>query len=322
MQVIVNTGPNELKMVEVPTPQPQAGRVLIQTGACAICASDLEMIAGWPRTKFPSVPGHEWAGTVAAVGPDVDPSLVGSRCVAENVLSDGGEVGFEHPGGYGEFLITEASKVHVLPADFPMVQAALIEPLAVAVHAVRRLRLEDKSRALVFGDGVIGLFTTALLSRAGVEEVYVVGSRSFRLAFAQGLGAMNAVSYRDANGDYAAALRLHPDPFPNIVEASGASRAMEAAFQAVAHGGHILVLGDQGERLANFPWSSLMHQEIELIGSNASAGAWPEAVQLATSGELPLEPFVTHRFPADQFEEAIALAGNRRADTVRVVMEW
>ena len=69
------------------------------------------------------------------MGPAVDPALLGKPCVAENVLSDGGEVGFEHPGGYGQFLVTEAGNLHPLPEDFPLSTAALIEPLAVCVRA-------------------------------------------------------------------------------------------------------------------------------------------------------------------------------------------
>ena len=114
------------------------------------------MISGWERTTFPAVPGHEWSGTVDAVGLGVNPSLVGKLCVAENVLSDGGEVGFEHFGAYTEYLLTEASRLHVLPDEF---------------------------------------------------------------------------------------LSTH----------------------------------------ANFPWSQLLHRDIELIGSNASAEAWPAAVRIATS---------------------------------------
>ncbi|MAE30524.1 MAG: dehydrogenase, partial [Verrucomicrobiales bacterium] len=82
-------------MLEMPVPAAGPGEALIRTGACAICATDLKMFAGWERTSFPAVAGHEWSGTVDAVGEGVDGPLVGRRCVGENVLSDGGEVGFE-----------------------------------------------------------------------------------------------------------------------------------------------------------------------------------------------------------------------------------
>ena len=171
MKAIVNTGPGQLLLRDWPLPEPRPGQVRVRTGACGVCATDLKMIAGWERTGFPAIPGHEWAGTVDAVGAGADPGLDGCRCVAENVLSDGGEVGFEHPGGYGEYLLTEAANVHVLPDDFPLPEATLIEPLAVAVRALRRLRLENRSSALVFGDGPIGLLILLLLApRRGRER--------------------------------------------------------------------------------------------------------------------------------------------------------
>ena len=135
MKALVNTAPGKLELMDWPTPRPGPGEVRIRTRACGICATDLEMIRGWKRTGFPAIPGHEWAGVVDAVGDGGDAGMVGRRCVAENVLADGGEVGFEHPGGYAECLITEARNVHLLPADFPLATAALIEPLAVCVRA-------------------------------------------------------------------------------------------------------------------------------------------------------------------------------------------
>jgi threonine dehydrogenase-like Zn-dependent dehydrogenase len=281
------------------------------------------MIAGWGRTGFPAVPGHEWAGTVDAVGTGVDPGLVGCRCVAENVLADGGEVGFEHPGGYAEYLLTEARNAQTLPDNFPLAAAALIEPLAVAVRGMRRLRLDDKRSALVFGDGPIGLLMLMLLHHAGVEEIMVVGGRPQRLALAMELGATQTLNYHQVSGDLPAAIRkTHSQRFPDVIEASGSPVAMQASLDLVAPGGRVLVLGDYAGARADFPWNHLLHQEIELIGSNASAGAWPEAVRLAISGELPLERLISHRLPAAQFAQGIELMRSRRGDVIKVVLEW
>lgn len=323
MKAIVNTGPGRLEWQDRAIPEPGAGQVRIRTAACGLCSTDLRMIAGWPRTGFPAIPGHEWAGTIDAAGAGVDPGLVGCRCVAENVLGDGGEVGFEHPGGYAEYLLTEARRVHALPCDFPLHQAALIEPLAVAVRALRRLRLADRSSALVLGDGPIGLLMLLLLRHASVEEVVVVGGRAERLALARELGAGRTANYHHLPGELVAAVAgACPHRFPNVVEASGSPEAGEAALALAAPGAHALVMGDYDDARAAFPWNHLLHQEIELIGSNASAGAWPEAVRLAVAGRLPLERLVTHRLPAERFAEGVALLQSRQGDVVKVVLEW
>ncbi|MCL5996509.1 MAG: zinc-binding dehydrogenase [Chloroflexi bacterium] len=322
MKSIVNTGPHRLEWLDYPLPQPGAGQVRIRTGACGICATDLEMIAGWDRTGFPATPGHEWAGTVDAVGPGVDPALLGCRCVAENVWADGGEVGFEHPGGYGQYLLTEAANVQRLPADFPLATAALIEPLAVCVRALRRLG-PCAGPVLVFGDGPIGLLTVALLARTGLQDIALVGGREQRLALAREFGARHVLNYHTFGADQAASIRndVRMD-FCAIVEATGSATAANAAMQLVAREGRLLVLGDYGRSRADFTWNTLLLREITLLGSNASAGAWPEAVRLAVAGQVPLHKLVTHRLPAHQFQQGVDITRSRRGDVVKVILEW
>ena len=152
MKAIVNTAPNRLVFQDLPLPKPGPGQVRIRTAACGVCATDILMIAGWERTTFPAIPGHEWSGIVDGVGEGVDKSLIGRRCVAENVLASGGEVGFEVPGAYSEYFITQAANLYALPDDFCMTTAALIEPLAVSLRGLKKLHLDNKSRALVIGD--------------------------------------------------------------------------------------------------------------------------------------------------------------------------
>jgi threonine dehydrogenase-like Zn-dependent dehydrogenase len=330
MQAILLVAPGRVEMREVPTPEPRAGQVRIRTAACGICATDLAMIDGNPRVRLPAILGHEWSGVVDAAGEGVDRSLVGRPCVAENVLADGGEVGFEHPGGYGQFLVTEARNVQLLPDGYDMAAAALIEPLAVSVRAMRRLAPADQRAALVLGDGPIGLLLLVLLRQSGVQSVTLIGGRPGRLALAREFGAAEVINYHEITCDLATAIlktACHGGSCPaargfaNIVEASGSAKAMEAALEVAAPQGKILAIGDYGEAQAAFSWNTLLHKELELIGSNASALAWPEAVRLATGPGFPLARLVSARFPADRFAEAIKLV-RRRGDEVKVVVEW
>lgn len=323
MRAIVNTGPGRLEMLDLPVPEPGIGQVRIRTSACGICATELAMIAGWKRTGFPSIPGHEWSGVADAVGPGVDGSLVGRKCVAENVLSDGLEVGFEHPGGYAEYLITEARNVQPLPDDFPMHEAALIEPLAVAVRGLRRLLPELAEPVLIFGDGPIGLLMLMLCVHHG-RKASIVGGSAYKLSLAMEIGASAALDFHSAGADLAATIESAlGTEFTTIIEASGSVRAMESALDLVARCGRILALSDYGEDTrADFRWLHLIHREIDLIGSNASAGAWPEAVRLATEAHLSLGHLITHRFPASDFAQAFDAIRTSRDQTVKVVLEW
>jgi len=312
-------------MRNVPTPSPGPGEVRIRTAACAICATDLAMIAGWERTGFPSIPGHEWSGRVDAVGREVSEDLLGRLCVGENVLADGGEVGFEHPGGYAEFFVTLADRLHLLPADFPAVTAALIEPLAVGVRGLRRLG-DDRlvPPVLVLGDGPIGLIMLLLLTqRETSRPVTLVGGRRARLELAREFGAAHVFDYRRMGHSLSQSL-LHRAgaKFPTVVEASGAVSAARAAFDSAAKGGRILILGDYGTGRADFRWTDLLQREIELVGSNASAGAWPDAVRLALGGGLPLGRLVSHVLPAERFADGVRMLRAGQEDVVKVVLTW
>ena len=323
MKAIVNTGPGRLEWQDVAMPEPRPGEVRVRTAFCGVCATDIEMIDGWERTGFPAIPGHEWSGSVHSVGEGVDKGLVGKNCVAENVLSDGSEVGFEHPGGYGEFFITEARNVRVLPAALRLDIAALVEPLAVAVRGVRRLRIEDRSRALVFGDGPVGLLCVLLLRREGVDKIGLVGGRDHRLRVGMEFGAAATLNYHQAGADMDKTIsQLFGPGLPNIVEASGSSKALEAALRAAGREARILVLGEYGADRASFAWNDLLLRELELIGSNASAGAWPEAVHLACEEQDRLEELITHRLPIEDFPRAIELTRGRREGVIKVVLRW
>jgi L-iditol 2-dehydrogenase len=327
MKAIVNTVPNRLEMRDLPTPAPQAGQVRVKVLACGICATDLEMIKGWRRTGFPAIPGHEWSGRIDAVGSGVDAGLVGRKCVAENVLSDGGEVGFEHPGGYGEFLLTEAANVRVLSDDSCARVTSLIEPLAVCVRAMKRLgghgQASGGDAIAIFGDGPIGLLLAAMLKQDGSAFVALAGGRNVRLALARQLGADATVNYHDAGERLAETMKSAASPargFSRVIEASGSAAGMAAAMQCAAHDARILVIGDYGDGRASFPWNDLLHRELTLVGSNASAGAWDEAVRIAQRGRLGLDKLISHHLPAERFAEGIELARSR--DAVKVVMEW
>jgi threonine dehydrogenase-like Zn-dependent dehydrogenase len=322
VRAIVNTAPGQLEWRHWPLPQPGKGQVRIRVTACGICATDLEMIAGWQRTGFPAIPGHEWTGIVDALGPGVDKALAGRRCVAENVLADGGEVGFEHPGGYAQYLLTEADKIYPLPDHFPFSSAALIEPLAVCIRGLTRLRPQESGATLIFGDGPIGLITLALLKLHNVGHVLLVGGRPARLKLAADFGADMAWNYHELGGNLAAAIhQLNGGAFAQIIEASGSAVSLAASLDVVRAGGKILLLGDYGSARAGFPWNRILHRELEIIGSNASAGAWPEAVRLATSGAVPLPRLISQCVPASDFRDAMEQVRYNR-EMIKVILDW
>lgn len=324
MIAITNTGPSQVELRDLPMPEPGPGQVRIRTRACGICHLDLKMIAGWPRTGYPAIPGHEWAGVVDALGDDVDEAWLGEPVVAENLQEDGSEVGFERPGGFAEYFLTEARGLYRLPWGFPFDLATLIEPLAVSVRAIRRLGAPQGSRVLVLGDGPLGLMALLLLRAHKMDEVLVVGGVPDRLALASELGAEDVYNFHQAGEeDLAVAVRTELGGlFDFVVEASGSPLAAETALRVARPGGRVLVFGDYEDARLDFPWNFILHQELEILGSNASAAAWPEALQLAVDGVLPLKRLISHRIPIRDFARGLELTRTHREGAVKVVLEW
>ena len=328
MRALVNSAPGVFELTELAAPEPPPGQVLIRTTACGICATDIEVSLGSGRTSFPAVLGHEWTGIVERSGPGGDPSLVGRRCVGENVLSDGGEIGFEHPGGYGEFFLTEERLVRTLPDRLPSPAAAMIEPLAVCVRALHRIGGAPIDTALVLGDGPIGLLMTALLAGAGsgdsvAGEITVAGGREARLAVAREWGACNTIPYRSIDCPLPQACRaLAPDGFSLVIEATGRADVADAAVELAGRSATVAILGDYGVAQAGFAWNAVIHRELTVVGSNASAGGWDEAVRIARTGALDLTRLVTHVLPVERYREGLDLVRSRDPAVVKVVLDW
>jgi 2-desacetyl-2-hydroxyethyl bacteriochlorophyllide A dehydrogenase len=322
MKAIVNTGPGKLKLLNHPLPQTGTGWVRIRTRFVGICSTDIKMIAGWKRTPFPAIPGHEWAGIVDAVGAGVNPALIGRLCVADNIIA-GSEVGFEYPGGYAQYFLTRAENLYPLPDRFPAHHAPLIEPLAVCLHALDRQKIEKDCPVLLFGDGPIGLLLLAVLRQRGVKTTWLVGGLSSRMALAREIGASQVIDYHAFTPDSFASLAKSLNAgFPLIIEASGSPAALDWAFELAPHRGRILILGDYDDARANFRWTDLLHREIEIGGSNASAGAWLAAVRLALDGNLPLEKLITHRLPYTEFAQAVEITANHKESCIKVLLDW
>ena len=323
MRAIVNTGPGALELRELPDPVPGPGQALIRTAFCSICATDLKMIAGWERTGFPSIPGHEWSGVIESVGPHVDAGLVGRPCVAENVLSDGGEVGFEHPGGYGELFLTEARNVLRLPSGLDLAAAPLIEPLAVGVHAIERLGrpVGADEPVLVCGDGAVGLLVVMALAARGCRAITLVGGRPGRLAIGAEHGAARVLNYHQLTGSLSEAIvRAVGRRCSAVFEASGSAEAAGACLDLVDRLGTMVIISDYGAARTPFPWNSVRLLQASVVGTDASAGAWPEAVRLAA--RLPLARLASRAVPAARFAEGIALVKAKDPSIVKVVLAW
>jgi 2-desacetyl-2-hydroxyethyl bacteriochlorophyllide A dehydrogenase len=310
----------------VPAPAPGPGEVLVRVRAAGICGTDYRIWSGERKVAYPLVPGHEFIGDVAAVGPGVTRVAAGVRVAVEpnwgcgrcDLCRDGlanlclarVAVGIDRAGGFAEAVVLPEAACWAVPAAVPDERLLFAEPLAVVARAVGRAAPRTGESAAVLGAGTLGLLALQLLRRRGCR-VLVIGRSSRRLDLARALGADAAVATEGpgAADPVAAARALSGrDGVDLLVEAAGTAAAVELALGRVGlvrPGGRVVLTGLPHEPASvEFFW--LVRREIDVRGSMIYRGEFGEAVDLLAGGAVDVGPLLTHRFPLDRIDAALA----------------
>jgi 2-desacetyl-2-hydroxyethyl bacteriochlorophyllide A dehydrogenase len=338
MRAVVARGAEQVALEEVARPEPGAGDVVVRVRACGICGSDLH----WWHGQMPAppvCPGHEIAGEVAAVGAGVTTLREGDRVALEGIAACGacprcaaGDyhycrrlviLGHSAPGGFADFVRLPARHCFRVPAGVDHVTAALSEPLAVAVHAVRIGGVGIGKRVLVLGAGTIGLAAIAAARAGGAGEIVATAKRPQQQAAARALGADVVV---DPSDDAALRDAASAAPIDVAIETVGGSAdTLDAAVSACAPGGTIVVLG-LFTSTQTLPAIALLAKELRLMGSfvynRVGARADFEIVQdlLARRGRELRAALCTHQFPLARVDEAFRAAADKRSGAVKVTI--
>ncbi|MFF6788301.1 zinc-binding dehydrogenase [Streptomyces filamentosus] len=314
--------PGVHRLVTRPRPEPGPGEALVRVAAAGICLSDREVYEGRRApgyARYPVVPGHEWSGTVEAVGAGVDPALLGRPCVGEGFRSCGtcercrygetslctagyAETGFTEPGAFADRLLVPARLLHPLPEGADLRAAALLEPAAVVAAAVRAGRPRPGERVAVVGAGTLGLLAVQWLASTSPVELAVVDPRAARAERALGFGATRALGPTE--------VRAAHGGFDLVVETAGAPTTAASSCLLARRGGRVVLTGMFAEGAAGIDPVHLSVSQLELRSVfGASSAAWADAVRAFAAGVLDPAPLVTHEFPLDRFAEALALVG-------------
>jgi 2-desacetyl-2-hydroxyethyl bacteriochlorophyllide A dehydrogenase len=315
MRAIVLDQPGSFRVAEVPDPAPGPGEVVVKVEYCGICGTDLHILAGeFPPTPYPITPGHEFAGVVVAAGsgvrPDlpagtrvaVDPSLYCGycrRCRAgrDNLCENWAAIGDTVSGAFAEYVAVPAVNAYLLPDHVDAQSGAIVEPLACAVHGVRRLGPVTGEPVVITGAGTMGLLLLQLLVHFGAGPVTVVDRVADRLDVARKLGAADTVSSLDV---------LAGERFAVAIDATGVSAVISAVSGLLDRGGRLLVFGvsPSGDTVPFSPFR-VYNDEITITGSMAILRSFGPAVDLLARGAVDPRPLLADPLPLEQWGEAV-----------------
>lgn len=326
--------PDEIVPLPIDRPEIGAGEALVRVDACGFCGSDLNIVAGThPRARAPLTIGHELAGTVVGVADDVADVAIGDRVTMFPLISCGhchacthGHphvcrtlrlFGFDVDGGMADYVRLPADALMKLPADMPAAVGALIEPLAVSVHAVARTSLAGVRVAAVLGAGPIGLLTALVARARGIEHVFVSDVAPARLDLARELG-LEAVEAGEPL--FARVMAETGDDGADVVfECAGHPSSAVEMTRLARSRGVIVAVGVFKQPVA-VDVQAINFKEIELVGSRVyERRDFADAIALA--GSLPLERIVSHRFPLTDVSGAFEQFRSGDACKVLIVPE-
>ncbi len=324
MRAAVYQGAFDIRPQEVPLPVLQEGEVLIKVGYAGICGSDLTIYLGiHRRAKAPLIMGHEFSGTVVEVKGESGGFSVGDRVVVEPMLACGecpsckegfyylcdrfGLIGVDVDGAFAEYVRAPVGRVYHLPDAVSLESGALIEPVAVAVHAVRRSRLELGARAVVLGAGPIGLLVAQVARVVASVPVEMMEVSDFRLERARELG-FDPVDGKNADVKAEILRRTDGRGADVLFDAAGVASTVQQHPLLVRKRGQVVMVAMPKEPMAvDFVSSNL--KELETVGCMVyNAQDYRAAISLVAQGKIDVKPLISHVLPLERAKEGLELA--------------
>jgi len=319
MKALTLIDSSTFEVQDVPLPEIGAQDVLIRIHAVGICGSDIHGMDGSSgRRQPPIVMGHEAAGVVEAIGAEVTRCAVGDRVTVDSTVYCGacdncakGQVNlcasrqvlgvscddYHRDGAFAEFLAAPERIIYALPDSVSFEHAAMVEPLAIAIHAVRRVGSVDGKRVAVIGAGMIGQLILQVLKAKGASEIIAVDLAREKLELATQCGSTEVYLGNE--------IDAVSQPADVVFEVVGLTPTVRSAIQLCRLGGEVVLVGNLSADV-DLPLQKVVTGEISLHGSCACAGEYPECLELIASQGVNLDLLVSGTAPlvegADWFQ--------------------
>lgn len=335
MKAAVAYAPRDIRLADVPRPEPGPGEVRLDVRAVGICGSDIHLFRGdHPYRVFPLIYGHEFTAVVGDVGPGVSGLEAGAPVVVEPLLNCGTcypcrvgryncctslrVIGVHTNGGLAESVVVPAERVFRVPPDMPAEVAALCEPFSIGMQAITRGQISSEDRIAILGAGPIGLTVLAIAKSRGAQ-VAIIDLLDSRLEFAHELGADLLVNGATSNANEAILNWTDNEGASAVVEATGNARAVESTVDLVASAGRIVLLGVTPKPVT-FPGLDFTRKEMTILGSRNSANVFGEAVRFVVEQQDVVSAMITHRFAFDDTLRAFETADTQPEAVCKAVI--
>lgn len=328
MQAIEWIGPRQMRQAERPKPTPLPHEALLRIESVGVCGSDIHYYVdghiGDQVVTPPLILGHEYAGIVEAVGDDADASLIGKRVAVEPGIPctqcESCRTGHYNvcremffPGGPGsdgalsEYYTVHAGFCHPVPEGMTADVAAMIEPLAVAIHTVELAQLKPGESAAVVGLGPIGLLVAEVLRACGAGTIYGSDLLSYRVAVAGEFGVEHAIN-ADTLDFVAEIERFTGGRGVDVAfDCTNRSEGLGIATRATRPAGRVILTGISGAENDPLPVSVARRRELSLHWCRRFKNNYPAALRLIETGQVDVRKLITHSFPLHRTQEAFDL---------------
>jgi L-iditol 2-dehydrogenase len=320
MKALLLSQYNQLDIADLPAPVPGAEEILVRVAACGICGSDVHGYDGTSGRRIPPiVMGHEAAGVVAGVGPGVSDFKPGDRVTFDSTVYCGqcefcllGDINlcnnrqvigvscgdFRRAGAFAEYVVVPQRISYHLPDALEFQEAAMLEAVSVALHAVRVSEMKGGETVLVIGAGMIGLLTLQAAKAAGAARVLVADIDQSRLLRAEKIGADATLLLSGADLVKEIYQQTSGRGVDLVLEAVGREETISASIASVRKGGTVTLIGNISPEV-KIPLQVVVSRQIRLQGSCASSGEYPQAMELMAQGKIQVKPLITAVAPLE-----------------------
>lgn len=338
MRQAVMTSPGKIEFLNVERPHPAAGEVVLQVKRIGVCGSDIHVFHGLhPYTSYPVVQGHEIGAVIDEVGVDVDGFKPGDKVVFMPQVTCGEcypcrhgmyhicdnlkVMGFQTGGAAQEFFPIKAEMVLKLPEGMTLDQAAMIEPVSVAVHALRRSGGVEGKKVVVLGAGTIGNLVAQSSQALGAAGVIITDVADYKLDKAQQCGLRNTMNTQKEDLGETILRLFGPDKADIILECVGVQATITQAINFSRKGSTIVVVGVFGKK-PEVDLGLVQDRELSLVGTLMyQKQDYLQAIELVASAKLSLDHMITHRFSFENYLEAYTTIESSGGQYMKVMID-